>query len=212
MTAFDTPVISGLVVLYTLLFLVNIRSLLKILPALGDCLNRWKGNLDLEDSLQLSRSRNLIAGILFVPSCLIVYRYGLFEPRFLEQVPEIWRFPAVLGIFLLYLLVRGYLNWQLEMHDYGRTVFTAANRSFFSYLIALFLLLFLIGGILPVFVRTPETRRTVLLVVLAAFYLFYLLRRSQIFASVCNPFITILYLCGLEILPTGLLVFTAVLL
>ena len=67
MNAFDTPIISGLAVLSTLVFLFNIRSFTRILPALVRCLVRWKSNLELENSLQLSRSRNLVATLLFIP-------------------------------------------------------------------------------------------------------------------------------------------------
>lgn len=210
MNPFDTPVISGLAVLSLLLFLLAVRSFLKILPALGDCLRRWKANVDLEDSLQLSRSRNLVAGILVVPFCLLLYTQSLYRPDFLERLPEIWRFPTVLGIFLAYIVLRGYLNWQLEMHDYGKPAFTAANRSFFSFLIMLFLLLFFAAGLADVLVPDPDLRQRLLTFVLAAFYLLYLVRRGQIFASACNPFTTILYLCSLELFPTGLLVFSAV--
>ena len=64
---FDNPVFCGLAVVLTLLFMLNLKSFLKIAPSLWDCVVRWKGNLDLEDSIQLSRSRNWIAAILFVP-------------------------------------------------------------------------------------------------------------------------------------------------
>ena len=80
----DNPVFCALVVFFTLLFLLNLKSLLKITPSLLDCATRWKGNLDLEDSIQLCRSRNWIAAILFVPFCLLVYYNGLYSPEFLQ--------------------------------------------------------------------------------------------------------------------------------
>lgn len=208
----DSPVIAGLAVLSTLLFLLNMRSFLKILPALGDCLNRWKGNVELEDSLQLARSRNLVTAILFIPFCLLIHRYSLYDPRFLGQVPPLWRFPVVAAVFLAYLLLRGYLNWQLELHDHGRQVFTAANRSFFNYAILLLLLLLVVGTATDLFMEDRTLARHILLGVSGLWYLFFLYRRGQIFASVCNPFTTFLYLCGLEILPTGALAASAVML
>ena len=80
MDLFDNPVFCGLAVLFTILFLLNMRSFLKIVPSLWDCVVRWKGSLDLEDSIQLSRSRNWIAAILFIPLCMVVYSHGLYEP------------------------------------------------------------------------------------------------------------------------------------
>ena len=54
----DDPVFCGLAVIFTFIFLLSVGSFFKIIPSLGDCVMRWKGNLDLEDSLQLSGSRN----------------------------------------------------------------------------------------------------------------------------------------------------------
>ena len=51
MDMFDNPVFCGLAVFFTLLFLLNLRSLIKVAPSLIDCIMRWKGNLDLEDSI-----------------------------------------------------------------------------------------------------------------------------------------------------------------
>lgn len=212
MNAFDTPIISGLAVLSTLVFLFNIRSFTRILPALARCLVRWKSNLELENSLQLSRSRNLVAALLFIPFSLLIYELDLYRPQFLQQLSPIWQFPAVAGIFLAYLLLRGYLNRRLEMQDFGSQVFTAANRSFYNYMILLFLFLFAVGGLIQFFLGDLPAKNRILTFLVAMYYLFFLLRRGQIFASVCNPFTTILYLCGLEILPTGILVIVAILL
>ena len=199
MDMFDNPVFCGLAVFFTLLFLLNLRSLIKVAPSLIDCIMRWKGNLDLEDSIQLSRSRNWIAAILFIPFCMLVYADGLFSPDIISSQPPLVRLAVVAGVMTLYLLLRTFLNWQLEMHNYRSKAFTAANRSFFNYAIILFFILFLAGPLVRMF-TDDET------------YLFFTLRRGQIFSSVCNPFTTFLYLCSLELLPSAALVLSAVLL
>jgi hypothetical protein len=51
-----------------------------------------------------------------------------------------------------------------------------------------------------------------LLIESGVIYLIYLLRRGQILSLSCNPLTTFLYLCGLELLPTALLVVSAVIL
>lgn len=209
MGTIDNPVFCGLAVFFTLLFLLNLKSLLKIFPSLWDCVVRWKGNLDLENSIQLSRSRNWIAAILFVPFCMLVYFYGMYTPDFIGDLPPYFRLAAVTGVMLVYLLLRTFLNWQLEMHNYGTSVFTAANRSFYNYCIILFFLLFITGGILTAFSRSEDTIKTVLLCETGLTYLIYIYRRGQIFSSYCNPFSTFLYLCSLELLPTAALVISA---
>ena len=209
MTMFDNPIYCGLAVFLTLLFLVNIGSFIKIFPVMTASVWRWKSNLELEDSLQLSRSRNTVAAVLLVPLCMVVYSYDLYRPDFLDQFSPVVRFAAVTGVMFLYLLLRTFLNWQLEMHNYGSKAFVAANRSFLNYCIILFFLLFLTGAMVITFTGDKELTRTVLLYVTGMTYVLYILRRGQIFASACNPFSTFLYLCGLELLPTLALVISA---
>ena len=203
MTMFDNPIYCGLAVFFTLLFLVNIGSFIKIFPVMTASVWRWKSNLELEDSLQLSRSRNTVAAVLLVPL------YDLYRPDFLDQFSPVVRFAAVTGVMFLYLLLRTFLNWQLEMHNYGSKAFVAANRSFLNYCIILFFLLLLTGAIVNTFTGDKELTRTVLLYVTGMTYVLYILRRGQIFASACNPFSTFLYLCCLELLPTLALVISA---
>ena len=209
MDLFDNPVFCGLAVLCTILFLLNMRSFLKIVPSLWDCVVRWKGNLDLEDSLQLSRSRNWIVAILFIPLCMVVYSHGLYDPDIASGLQPALRLAVVTGALLCYLLLRAFLNWQLEMHNYRSKTFTAANHSFYNYAIILFFLLFLAGAALNAFSPDERLTRSILVWIMALSYLFYIIRRGQIFASACNPFTTFLYLCSLELLPTAALVLSA---
>ena len=208
----DNPVFCGLAVIFTFLFLLNIRSFFKIIPSLLDSVTRWKGNLDLEDSLQLSGSRNWMVMVLFVPLCMVVYSHGLYQPDYMESLPPAPGLAATCGTMLAYLVLRSFLNWQLEMGAYRTKTFTAANHAFFNYIIILFLIVFPVGAILNISVGNKELTRVVLLHVIAVTYLFHIFRRGQIFASACNPFTTFLYLCGLELLPTTVLVLSAKLL
>jgi len=211
MDLIENPVFCALAVFFTLLFLLNLRSFLKVAPSLWDCVVRWKGNLTLEDSIQLSRSRNWIAAILFVPFCQVVFAFGLYSPDFMAGMPVTFQLLTVIGVFLAYLLLRAFLNWQLEMHRYGSSVFTAANNSFFNYCVILFFLLFLTGGLWGAISGDTASARPVMLWEAGVTYLVYIFRRGQIFASVCNPFATFLYLCSLELLPTAALVLSALL-
>lgn len=208
----DDPVFCGLAVLSTLIFLLSVRSFLKILPSMGDCIMRWKGSMDLEDSLQLSGSRTWIAIILFVPLCMVAYSNGLYHPDYFDTLSPAGGLAAFVGTMLAYLLLRFFLNWQLEMGSYRSKTFIAANNAFYNYIILLFMILFPTGAILNVAFGNEGLTRTVLLYITAFTYLLHIYRRGQIFASVCNPFTTFLYLCGLELLPTTALVLSAKLL
>ena len=208
----DNPVFCGLAVIFTFLFLLNIRSFFKIIPSLLDSVTRWKGNLDLEDSLQLSGSRNIVALILFVPFCMVVYSHSLYRPDYMDGLTPEFQLAATTGTMLAYLALRTFLNWQLEMSSYHSKTFTAANRSFYNYAIILFAILFPIGGLINIFIEDKELTRVILFHIIVVTYIIYIFRRGQIFASACNPFTTFLYLCGLELLPTAALVVSAKLL
>ena len=213
MTPLDNPIFSGAAVLFTVLMMLSLRSALQVLPHLLRCLGRWKANVEIEDSLQLSRSRNWVALLLFVPLCMLVFRYSLYAPDILRTLPPLWQFPALVGAMTAYLLLRVFLNWQLEQGARANRIFTAANRSFFNYMILLFILLALLGAALSLVAGGREALVTKVLQLAAlAFYLLSVIRRGQIFASACRPFVTFLYLCGLELFPTGVLVLSAVLL
>ena len=66
------------------------------------------------------------------------------------------------------------------------------------------------GGVMS-FIEMDETViRTAMLCVSALIYALFMLRKLQIFASGCSFFAAFLYLCALEILPTGVLVASAI--
>ena len=64
-------------------------------------------------------------------------------------------------------------------------------------------------GILALAGVNDLTVKTVILAETAFIYLVYLIRKSQILSMVCGPLQVFLYLCALEVLPTGLLVASA---
>ena len=208
----DDPALCGLAVIFTFIFLLSVRSFFKIIPSLVDCVLRWKGNLYLEDSLQLSGSRDLVAIIIFVPACMVAYSHGLYHPDYLDSLPPFLGFSALCGTMTAYILLRAFLNWQLEMGSYKTKTFAAANGAFYNYMIILFFILLPAGALLQACTDNEEITKTGLLYLAAFTYFVHLFRRGQIFASVCNPFTTFLYLCGLELLPTTALVLSAKLL
>ncbi len=210
--SFDNILLDGLAVFFSLMFLVTIRSFLTIMPKLFASIGRWKIHLEIEDSHQLARSRNLVFMVLFIPGCLFVQSYSLYKPEFMSGLSAVLQFGLTVGTALAYLFLRMFLNWQLEMRNFGSRTFIAANRSFYNYSIILFLLMFFCGAVLRVFVENEDLIRIILLQVAALSYIIHMFKRAQIFSSVCNPFTTFLYLCSLELLPTGILVLSAALL
>ena len=54
-----------------------LRSLVSIFPSLVACLVRSKECFNLESSVKLSRSRDIIALAMFLPFCLLASRFNL---------------------------------------------------------------------------------------------------------------------------------------
>ena len=71
-------------------------------------------------------------------------------------------------------------------------------------------LMLLTLGPLVLFRAPGSAIRIVLIVEMALSYLILLLRRIQILSPYCNPFSLFLYLCALELLPTGIYIASAV--
>ena len=204
-------VASILVAVSVLLFLLALRSFLNVLPYLADGIFRARGSAALENSVRVSRDRNLVAAVFLIPAILLIYRYRLFDIAWFDTLSPDMRLAAVAGVFLGYLLIRFLLyRWLRPRRRYDD--YQMAYRAGYTFFILLMMLALLTVGICYV-LRLPDlTIKTLLLAETGVMYLLYLFRRGQILSMSCNSLTTFLYLCGLELLPTALLVVPAVIL
>ena len=204
-------VASLLVAVSVLLFLLALRSFLNVLPYLADNIFRARGSAALENSVRVSRDRNLVATVFLVPAILLIFRYRLFDIALFDAFSPDMRLLAVAGVFLAYLLVRFLLyRWLRPRRRYDN--YQMAYRAGYTFFILLMMLALVTVGVCYV-LRLPDlTVKTLLLVETGVMYLLYLFRRGQILSTSCNTLTTFLYLCGLELLPTALLVVPAVIL
>ena len=67
----DNPVNGILSVVCLLVAMCDIKDFLIIWKPLMPALARWKPLVSLEYNMQLSRTRNRLAGLLFLPFCLV---------------------------------------------------------------------------------------------------------------------------------------------
>ena len=204
-------VASLLVAVSVLLFLLALRSFLNVLPYLADNIFRARGSAALENSVRVSRDRNLVATVFLVPAILLIFRYRLFDIAPFDALSPDMRLLAIAGVFLGYLLVRFLLyRWLRPRRRYDN--YQMAYRAGYTFFILLMMLTLVTVGVCYV-LRLPDlTVKTFLLVETGVMYLLYLVRRGQILSTSCNTLTTFSYLCGLELLPTALLVVPAVIL
>ena len=199
-----------MMVVFILLALLLVGNFLTIIPHLADSILRARGSTALEGSVRVSRDRNIIALVFVIPAIIIQYRYRLYYPEFVQEMTPTARLLTIAGIFVGYLLLRYllYLWFKPRRND----AYQMSFRAGYSFFILMSLVLFLTIGILMLFKASDLTMRTFILVEVILFYAIFFFRRGQILSTNCSPFKTFLYLCALEILPTGLFVASAVVL
>jgi len=202
---------SLLMAVSVLLFLLALRSFLNVLPYLADNILRARGSAALENSVRVSRDRNLVAAVFIIPAILLIYRYRLFDIAYFETLSPDMRLLAVAVVFIGYLLLRYLLyRWLRPRRRYDD--YQMAYRAGFTFFILLMMLALATVGICYILGLSDLTVKTFLLVETGVTYLIYLFRRGQILSISCNSLTTFSYLCGLELLPTALLVVPAVIL
>lgn len=229
----DQPLNWVLVIVSAFAFAFSLPSLYHIFPHIAKCFSRWRWNFTVEASLQLSRTRDGIALLCVIPFCLIVSRYRLIGGTLpsdmvigppaggtllsgrldlLSRVPQGWFTLAVLGVMMAYYLLRTVVYLLLETRFYNAGAFQVARKAERNFFVCLTFILLAGTGILYAFKAAESTIRLFLWIAMGVVYLLFLVRKSEILASVCNPLTTFLYLCGLEFLPTGLLIAACLLL
>lgn len=199
-----------LVVAAVLIGIAGLRDLLRLLPELLYCFSRPRASVSLEYNTSVVRMRNTAALISILPFCLLADRFGLFRPELWSAVPEEWSAPATVGVFLAYLLLRTVCSALIRPPRLSGTAADAVRRSPRNYFILLTLLMLLTVGLLYIFRPSDTVVRITLYAETALFFLLSLLRSGQILASGFSGLTTILYLCGLELLPAAVLAACAV--
>lgn len=206
----DILVNKILIVVSVLLFILMLKDIIKLTPALAYTLQQKHGSLSLEYNISISRIRNWTALVCIIPFCLIADRYGLYTPDFWEEIPQKWSSVAHLAVFCAFYMVRAFLHSAIrppKMHSEDLATFRHSPRNYFIILVFIEILSCLLMSIAGL----PEgTCRLVILIESALIYLLCLIRSGQILRPHCGGLATILYLCGLEMIPVVILAVSAV--
>ena len=191
----DNPAGGILSVVCLLVAMCDIKDFFIIWKPLMPALARWKPLVSLEYNMQLSRTRNRLAGLLFLPFCLAADWAGLT--------------PLPLFLFAGALAVTGLLKWAISRILSHKRVsqdnWNAATNAAFSLFIVLSVTAVLTVSIMGAFKVVTDVVRIVLLVEIGLFWLLSTVREAQIINSNCGPFRTFLYLCALELPPCAAL-------
>lgn len=193
------------------LVVVEIPNILRVYPSLLRCIPLWKANVDVEHSMGTARTRNTITVVFALLLCVFADRWGIVAPSFKTALPEHLHLAVTAGIIAGALLSRSLLfllsKFRNRRNEYNATL----HNSLYNYLILLSSVMLVTVLLLLAISAADGAIRVVLLVESAFFALLYLIRKGQILASRFSSFATILYLCALEILPIGFLIFVCAL-
>jgi len=207
----DNGVLLAVAMICLVAAMALVQQVLNIFSSLVGCLIRWKECLNLESSAALSRDRDIVAIYTTFPLCLIISSYGLWELNFMKNLNPAVNYLITLGVIIAYLMLRVGLTTLLTPNSYNRKTYLAAAKAFGTFTIIAALLLFATAAIMGIVGIDRQITTQVLLWEIAGVYAIHVLRKLQILGSCCSFFSTFLYLCALEILPTGILVALAVL-
>ena len=204
-------IVNIIVVVFVAVALALLPTFFHLAPYLADAVFRARGSEALEFSVSVTRDRNMFAYLLIVPAVLIMSRYRLYDPDFMQQFSGEMHLLACAGVLAAYLLLRVLLYIILKPRRHYE-YFRLAHRAIYTFFILLMLMALPAIGLLTVIDANDVIIRSVLYVLLAAVYLVFIVRKAQILSLSCNGLRTFLYLCGLELFPTAALIVSAVVL
>lgn len=204
------PLNIAAVLAFTLWMMLNIRAIIHIMPSLANCLVRWKGSVNLDKSIQLSRERNTAARIMFLCGGLLASRFGLLRSGLIDGLPELWQTPAIFGVLLAYALLRRLNYLIIARRVKKKDIFASGHTASYNFGIWIAICMLLMAGTGSILKIPDSNMRGVMTGICIFFYVLYLVRKMQIFNSCYHKFMSFLYLCGLELIPTAALIAVAV--
>lgn len=205
----DYPVNKVLVAVSLVLMLVCLKDMLRLVPQLLYSLQRSSGSASFEHNVSLSRTRDAIAFACLPPFCLMADRYGIYSPEIFGSIPPGWTAPAVMAAFTVYMILRGLCFLSFRPRRLDSNSLSATRRSPHSFFILLCFTMLATIGTLSIFSVDDSVLRSVLTAEIGLAYLLSIVRSSQILGSSYSLLRTFSYLCGLEFLPSAILVASA---
>lgn len=190
--------------------LLILRRLVNVYPSVMACLWRGKECFNLEASFKLAHDRDIVAVSMVIPFCLTAFHFRLYDPSFLDGFGENALLGIYFAVFAAYALLRVSVFLLFRPKYIPSKTVTAAKKVAYTFFIFLTLLLLAMGGIMDRIGVDHTVVKDAMLWVSAAVYALFLLRKLQIFNSSCSVFAAFLYLCALEMIPTGILIVSAI--
>ncbi len=189
--------------------LLVLRDYLRLWPLLAGCLVRSRGNIEIEHSLGMARSRNRCGLVGMGILTLLADRYGLYPAAFLAELAPGVRTAALLGVLAATLLMRVIMAALFRRGKLDSEARAATSRAIWNYFLAVLPLMLLSVAVFWLFHVVDDTARIVLWAELFVVLAFTLFREGQILRGKYFVLQTFLYLCALELMPLATLIIVA---
>lgn len=189
--------------------LLVLRDYLRLWPLLAGCLVRSRGNIEIEHSLGMARSRNRCGLVGMGILALLADRYGLYPAAFLAELAPGVRTAALLGVLATTLLMRVIMAALFHRGKLDSEARAATSRAIWNYFLAVLPLMLLSVAVFWLFHVVDDTARIVLWAELFVVLAFTLFREGQILRGKYFVLQTFLYLCGLELIPLATIIIVA---
>lgn len=192
-----------------LCMLLSLKPLYVMMPTFIASLHRTKVCLEMEFSRSIQMTRNRLCLGLVLPISTVVWHFRLYDPHFFTYLSPALRLAATIVIVFLFWAIRTSIAKALRVKRMKLEIYEAGCNFDLTAFILTSLIMMTAGLVLALCRAPMDLSKMILLCTCAATYFIFLLRKTQIFASDCPLYSAILYLCALEVLPTGILVATA---
>lgn len=163
------------------------------------CMDTYKYNLELEHNIQLSRTRNRAAALVFLPLWLVADRFCVLNE-------SIWYSVLML---VGYLLFRRIMSGILPLRKISSESRTALRRMLYTFSIPLCMVVLLVVGVNALAGWGDVTVKTIIIVIFGLNLTLVMVQELRILNLRYHPFVSFLYLCGLEFVPASALVAAA---
>ena len=206
----EIPINRNLIVAMVLIGLLGLKEVFNLMPALLDIFSHTKASMWLEYNKSAVRRRDIVAMLCIVPFCMLVDRFELYCPIFWIIIPPEWRVVASLAVFIIYIGMREIFGLLLALFSRDHLSKSIVRNGIKNYFILLCIVSLISAGVLTGLRLDDVVVRICLYVEITCIYLMFLIRSVEILKATSSSFATILYLCGMEILPATVLVGSAV--
>ena len=166
---------NALALISVIVVMIFLKTIVEILPSVLACLIRWKENINIEASVRLSRDRDFSAIAMLIPFCLTVFRFRIYNPDFISNLPDSPRLWAIIGIFSAYLLIRKAATLMVHPRRMPQKTLSATEKSANTYFILLTLILLLVDSTCSFFDATQNAIRLTSLWLSSLIYGLYIL-------------------------------------